>query len=269
MMKTCLGIALGALLVAFSAFGGAWAHDGTWQERSDDVDGMKVITKASEWWGRWEICYMNLQGEEQCPTGLYWHAWPYEQVCLDETRLQMEGNELTRWNNGFTSTGSTLECTEDPVAAGWPQDPREPCTHPRNWWSHDCVAEVQAWLAERTDTPPLPDPTPDPEPDPEPEPTPDPAPGPELTLSPLIVGPDSVTVEFTWSEPATGQTDYGTTPEPDATWQTHGPETSFLSLHRQQIGGLLPATQYYFVVKGTNAAGETTTSGVGSFTTTQ
>jgi hypothetical protein len=79
-------------------------------------------------------------------------------------------------------------------------------------------------------------------------------------------------VRWTVDEPATGQTEYGTTPTPDTTWKVHGPELTFRLDHAQNIGGvrdpLLAGTQYYYRVSGITADGKTYQSEIRRVSTT-
>lgn len=254
------------LLILLSS--AAFAHSGPAQEWCDEIGGQTVCVPASEWYGRWQICFQDA-GEDDCVDGYSYVPEAYEPWCLAEIEDQLEGNMAVRFESGVTHVSHEVECTEDPVAAGWPDDPRDPCVHPANWFhlEEECRPEIDEWVL-TLDATPDPDPDPDPTPDPTPDPDPDPAPG--LVIS--DIGAANVTstcahIIFSMDPPATGQTNWGLT---DAVENIHGPETRFLAFHRQQISGcnLQPNTQYFYKVSGCTADGMCAESEVKSFTTT-
>jgi hypothetical protein len=88
----------------------------------------------------------------------------------------------------------------------------------------------------------------------------------------IDVGTINMVVRWSLDEPATGQTEYGTTPTPDASWKVHGPELNFLSNHAQNVGGsrdpMTPGTQYFYRISGETADGKTYQSEIRSVSTT-
>lgn len=239
----------------------SWSHDGPRQEWYDwDSAGNPIIEPAGEWWGYWQVCY----DDTSCSEVYSYHTFSYQHQCEQVTNQNLDGTLAQSAKDGRLVTSWTSACSEDPVAAGWPSDPRDPCIHPRNWWNSydECLDEINAWLAQVGG---------DPAPVPDPDPTPDPDPVPQVTYTwgTVDVGSTNIVVRWTISEASTGQTDYGTTPTPDASWQIHGPELTYRLDHGQNIGGLTPGTTYYYRISGESESGATYQSEIRSVTTTQ
>jgi hypothetical protein len=276
------------------------AHDGPRRQWFDwDDNGDPVVLEEGAFWGMWQTCFDT----GSCSTAYTYHTFTFRPRCESVTNSNLNSSIASQVKDGKVITSWKAECSETPVADGWPDDPNDPCIHPRNWWPRvdECRPEIDAWLAKADGEPaptpdpipepdptpepdpvPDPDPAPDPEPQPDPAPTPDPDPVPEpdpdpvgtvgYTFGTLDVGSINMVVRWTIDEPATGQTEYGTTPTPDDTWKVHGPELTFRLDHAQNIGGardpLTPGTQYYYRISGMTADGKTYQSEIRSVSTT-
>ena len=249
-MKRLILGALAALFVSTIAH----AHDGTYRQWCDKINGQVVCQEPSRWFGRWQICW-----QDGCLSSDGYESWAYKASCEKRNKEEMDSNAAMMFWLGRLVKSHFSECSETPT---WKPDPRDPCIHPVNWYDDEC----RAYAIEALDLAGGVEPTPTPTPTPIPTPTPTPTPA---TLS--LSGPNveniartTAQIVFSFDPPATGQTNYGTT---QALGTIHGPETKFLASHRQSLKNLLPGTTYFYQVHGCTSAGVCATSAIKSFKT--